>query len=413
MESSQRERIHMGTGVRPAELSDEEWALRSFDPWDRERLRYDNAWRIYGAMRRQGPAIHSDAFGYLWSLTRYSDIKAATLDYKTFSNARGNKIGRTHPSDPPGTPLEYDPPMSTKFRTAMIAPFVPRRIGQFDDLVRGHVDAILDRAAAQASVDVVTDIAEPLAVNVISDIIGFDDEGRRRNREHSKRVVLGTNAALKKSNDGYNEFLRDQIRRAMQEPRPGMLGELATALRDGTSEFSLANVTSMMHAMGLAGHHTTINAISAMMIRTADPELRSRWLPSSTSARVESFAEEVLRIDPPIHLEGRWTTKPVVVGGTEIPADSQVALLYASANHDEEQFPDPERFDASRTTGHLTFGHGVHTCLGMALARLEMKVLLEQVLERFATVELAGLPVDTGMVYGHHMGWESVPVTLA
>jgi cytochrome P450 len=403
----------MGTAFRPAELSDEEWALRSFDPWDRERLRYDNAWRIYRTMREQGRAIHSDAYGYLWSMTRYSDIKAATLDYKTFSSARGNKIGRTRPSDPPGMPLEYDPPMSATFRTVMIAPFVPRQIGQFDPMVRRHVDAILDRVAAMTTVDVVTDIAEPLAVNVISDIIGFDDEARRRNREHSKRVVLGTNAALKNSNDGYNDFLHDQVQRAMEEPRPGMLGELATALRDGTSDFTFANVTSMIHAIGLAGHHTTINAISSMMIRTADPEVRARWLPDSAPSYVEPFVEEVLRIDPPIHLEGRWTTKPVVVGGIEIPADAQVALLYASANHDEEQFPDPERFDASRTTGHLTFGHGVHTCLGMALARLEMKVLLEQVLVRFGTVELAGLPVDTGMVYGHHMGWESVLITLA
>src|SRR5882672_7179745 len=94
---------HSATG------SDEEWALRSFDPWDNARVNRSNVWRMYEAMRGRGPVVASDAYPTLWYVTRYDEIKKATLDYKTFSSARGNKIGRTEAADPPGTPLEYDP----------------------------------------------------------------------------------------------------------------------------------------------------------------------------------------------------------------------------------------------------------------------------------------------------------------
>ena len=390
------------------ELSDKEWALTSFDPWDR-RLNRSNIWTMYRTMREQGAVIPSDAHPHLYSLTRYADIKSATLDYKTFSSARGTKIGRSHTTNPPGVPLEYDPPDNNKFRSWMIAPFVPRRVGQFEPLVRAHVDKILGGLPATKPVDVVTDIAEPLAVSVISDIIGFDQEARRSNREHSLRVINGTNQEYAASREAYLEFLRDQLREAKQNPQPGLLGDLAKDLVEG-GPFTDTDAASIIQATGQAGHHTTINGIVSMMIYAGDPELRTRWLSNGTGAVLAAFVEEVLRIDPPIHLEGRWTTASIVVSGFEIPADSQVALLYASANHDEAQYPDPQRFDPTRAGGHLSFGHGVHTCLGMALARLEMTVLLEQVMRRFPAYELASSPVDSGMVYGHHMGWHSLPI---
>jgi cytochrome P450 len=399
--------------VDTTQLSDEEWALTSFDPWDNQRLRFSNVWDIYQVMREHGPAIHSDAYGYLYSLPRYTDVKKAVLDHQTFSSARGNKIGRTQPSNPPGTPIEYDPPENNKFRAPMIAPFVPRRVGQFEPLVRHHVGLILDHIETLDAINVVEDLGERLAMNVISDIVGFDEDARERNKEHSRAVVHGTNEGYATRNEGYNEFLREQVARAKVDPQPGMLGDLATALVTGTTQLTDQNVASIIHAMGLAGLHSTINAVSTMMIRVCDPDLREQWLPSAEANVIEQFVEEALRIDAPIHLEGRWTTTAVNVGGVEIPADSQVALIYASANHDEEQFPDPRRFDASRTMGHLTFGHGIHTCLGMALARLEMNVLLEQLVIRYRSIELAGTPIDTGMVYGHHMGFESVPIKVA
>jgi cytochrome P450 len=393
--------------VQPSAPTD---VIDSFDPWT-QRLDRSNIWAIYQTMRASAPAVYSGAGGF-WLLTRYADVKRAALNPKIFSSAHGSRIGIRGTMSPPAVPIEYDPPESRKFRNEMIAPFTAARIDRLSGLVDGHVRAAVAHALEAGKFDIVHDIAAPLAIGVISDVIGFDDEARHLNRELALAVVGANHEAGIAATTAYNDFLADEVTKRIETPTPGFLGELVTRSM-ATGEFDPPNLMSIARSMALAGHHTTINGASSMLLRYADPAIRERWLsdPESDSV-ISGFVEETLRIDPPIHMEARWTTQSIDVDGVTVPAGNQVALVFASANRDESAFEQPEEFIADRRGAHLAFGHGVHTCLGMALARLEMGSLLKEVIARIPRLRLDGEPDDIGIFFGHHMGWGGMPAAV-
>lgn len=385
-----------------------EWAVTSFTPWD-ARLHHGNIWDLYRRIRQHGAAVRSTAHDDLWLVGRHRDVRSAAQDHKTFSSASSMLVGFEEPSNPRGAPIEYDPPEHTRLRGAMAGPFRATRVGQFEPMVAAHVDRLLDTVEKAGECDVVRDIAEPLAVSVISDIIGFMPSERDRNRELALALVSAAYDELAAARAPYREFIREQVDAAFSRPAEGMLGEIVRLAEGGTA-FNRDEVGNIVYALALAGHHTTIYGISSMLMHAARRDLRDRWLrePGDPGA-IRSFVDETLRIDPPIHLEARRTTRDVEVGGVPVPAGAQVALLFGAANHDEDEFCDPESFEPGRSGKSLAFGHGIHMCLGVELARLEMSAVLRGVLERFSDFELAGAPVDSGMVFGHLMGWESVP----
>jgi len=394
-----------GTNKRPAAT-----ALDAFDPWSDEWNR-SNIWATYRAMREAAPAMYSGARCGFWMLSRHADVKRAALNNKVFSSAHGSQVGFDRTTTPPSAAIEFDPPDHRRYRSVMIAPFTAARIGQLSGLVDRHVRIVVDRALAAGSFDVVHDVGAPLAVGVISEIIGFDDEARDRNRELALAVVGAGHEAATIAHAAYDAFLAEEVRRRIETPMPGFLGELVTrSMADG--EFEPPELLSIARAMALAGHHTTINGVASMLLRAADPSIRDRWLSARDESAISEFVEESLRIDPPIHMEARWTTEAVNVSGVLVPADVQVALIFGSANHDESVYPDPDQFIPARPGGHLAFGHGIHTCLGMGLARMEMATLLKEMLERMPGLRLDGDPVDSGMFFGHHMGWDSVPAAV-
>jgi cytochrome P450 len=379
----------------------------SYDPWTTTLTR-DETFEFYRTLRDAGPVVYSTAHGGYWLVPRYADVKEAARNYRAFTSELGISIGTRGPLQPRSAPIEYDPPAHRPFRNAMIAPFTPARIDELRPLVMRHLTAAVDYAVAAGSFDIFDDIAAPLATGVISEILGFDEAARVRNRELALAVVLAKYEAQREASTRYIAFLEDEVRRRVDTEMDGWLGQLVTrSLHDGT--FDVDELISITRAMALAGHHTTINGSASMLMYLADPAIRTRWLSEPSEAAITGFVEESLRIEPPIHLEGRWTTREVDVDGVRLPADVQVALLFGSANHDERIFDRPNEFDPTRRVGHLAFGHGVHTCLGMGLARLEMTLLLEEAVKRLPQLRLDGEPVESGMVFGHHMGWNAMP----
>ena len=390
------------------QVATQSWALTSFDPWD-PRLDHGNIWDIYRFIREAGPVVHSQAYDGLWLIGRYADVRAAARDHGRFSSRFGVGLGKRH-RDVPSAPLEFDPPEHRRFRDLLAEPFKSSRVPQFEELVDRHVMAIIDDLPLDRPVDIVDEFALEITFRVISDVIGFDPDERERNRDLSLAVITAGYEGTHAAGQVYHEFLRGAISRRREQQMPGMLGAIVD---DTEAGFTDDELLGMAHSLGLAGLHTTVNGIAGAIARAADPDLRARTLPDPEVPRAtERFVEEVLRIDPPIHLEGRRTLAPVDVGDTTIPADAQVVLLYASANHDEAQFSDPEAFLPQRGASHLAFGHGVHTCVGMPLARLEMRSALRCLLGRHPGLRLAAPAVDSGMRFGHHMGWSSVPVEL-
>src|SRR5680860_163972 len=346
-----------------------EWGLTSFDPWD-PRITSATVWDMYRAMRQAGPALHSDAHGGFWSIARYDDVRAAAADPATFSSAQGVVVGRK--KQVPSIPLEFDRPEHTAYRKALSAPFLRSRVERFSDLVRSEVDELLDRVADARQFDVVRDIAAPLPLKIISEFLGITGDRQVLHQQLGHDFVHADISTVAAAEEAYYGFMREEVR-----ARGARLGE----------------------------------DFISVLVQMDDDDVRRRYLQGRDSA--PQVVEEALRIDPPIHLEARTTTSAVDVGGVTIPAGEKVALLYASGNHDDVAYPDPERFDAARQgPPNLTFGHGVHKCLGQHLSVLEMTVVLEEVLARFPDYQLTAEPVGAVMVYGHHMAWQSIPAAV-
>ncbi len=387
-----------------------EWGLSEFNPWDR-RITEKNIWPIYRAMREKGPVVHSDALGGFWCVTRYQEVRAAALDHRTFSSRNALEIGKQNWSDRPKTRLiETDPPEHTRIRKAMQAPILQKRMSNFSEGMRESVTDLLRVIAEKKEFDIVADLAEPIPQEVVGRILGFDEETRRINRELVLRFVHSDLENSEATHADFWAFLIETVQDRLRHPGEDFLSELCTSEVDG-KRFTEAELVGMLHGFALAGHHTAIDGISSMLKYASSDKVKKAYLADpSIGAQV---VEETLRCDPPIHLEGRSTNVDTVVGGVEIPAGESVALLYASANHDDRQFENPEVFDISRgPVQHLAFGYGIHMCIGLHLARLEMNTVLEEMMRWFPSYRLAGEPENSGMVFGHHMGWESMPAVI-
>lgn len=390
---------------------DSEWGVDHFNPWDR-RINYENIWPIYHRMRQRGGVTYSDAVGGFWSLTRYQDVRNAARDHELFSSANGTSIGSRDGDSPspPNAPIDFDPPDQTRYRKAMQEPFLPNKIGELSSFIRAAVIDLLNQIEDMKEFDIVTDLAEAVPQEVLSKVLNFDKPTRIMNRELVLNVIHADLVTGKAAWADFRAFLLGEIRERSRNPGDDFLSHLCVDEFDG-QHFSESDLVAILVALALAGHHTSINAISSMLRHVTSPDVKKAYLsdPSINS----KIVEETLRYDSPVHLEGRTTTRPVVVSGIEIPARASVALIYASANRDESQFANPDRFDWSRVSNqHLAFGFGIHTCLGVHLARLEMKIVLEEMLQRFPSYYLTGPPVGSGMVFGHHMGWESMPAAI-
>lgn len=388
-----------------------DWGVDHFDPWDR-RITYQNIWPIYQNMRDAAPVVHSDALGGFWCVTRYAEVREVARDPQKFSSNYSLAIGKANwPKEKKTSRLiETDPPQHTRKRKAMQAPLLLKKMDGFADAIRAEVRQSLDRIADLGEFDIVSDLAEPVPQEALADILGFDEETRKRNRELVLDFVHSDLSRSKETQENFMRFLEETIQVRLDNPGNDFLSELCHMEVDG-ERFSKKELVGMLHGFALAGHHTSIDGISSMLRRVADDNIKAAYLNDPSIA--QSIVEESLRIDSPIHLEGRSTTQKVVVGGIEIPEGESIALLYASANHDERQFEDPDTFIATRQGNqHLAFGHGIHMCIGMHLARLEMKTVLEEMMARFPNYKLVGRSTDSGMTFGHHMGWDSMPASI-
>jgi cytochrome P450 len=383
------------------------WGVTSFDPWD-PRITNDNIWPVYRAMREAGRVLTSDAHGGYYLLTHYADIRAAAADFRSLASGQGVLVGRQKARR--SIPLEFDRPEHTRYRKPMQQPFLRSQIGQFTDLVRREVDELLDRAAARAEVDLVRDIAAPLPLGVISEFLGVPRERRELHARVGADLVHATPDQAQAADDAYYAFMLEEVRARRERPGDDFISQLWGMEPEGGA-FTEDEVLGMARALALAGFHTTINGTAGMLLRMTDPDARARYLADRDLA--PRIIAESLRLDPPIHYEARTSTTDLTIADVEIPEGMKVALLYASGNHDEEVYPDPERFDITRDgPPHLSFGHGVHKCLGEHLSLLEMQIVLEQIFDRFPDYELIGDAVGAGMVYGHHMAWASMPARL-
>ena len=364
---------------------------------------YADSARLHAVLAelRAAPGLAWNATEGFWAVTRHADVQAVSTDSATFCSGRGilvQEIGTTYENPP--TMMHTDPPAHTRYRSLVTPGFKPSVVRSLEPRVRELAGDLLDALPAGEPVDVVEALAVPFPIRVIATILGLPIE-----REHD--LWRWSEAAI----PGATDWSEDEKMAALTEMTVDLLN-LAAERRENPAD----DVTSMLahvtidgeqlnhEELGMfliqllvAGNETTRHSISGGIVALAESPEQWQRLQADRSL-VPPAAEEILRWTTPVTSFMRTATVDTQLGGSDVAAGDPVLLLYASADRDEEAFgPTAGAFDVARSPNpHLAFGFGHHFCLGAALARLELAVVLEGLLDRFAAVEPAGPVERTG-----------------
>jgi cytochrome P450 family 142 subfamily A polypeptide 1 len=364
---------------------------------------------------RQNDPVHWDEEGGVWCITRYADVKEISKHPDKFSNAGGIRPE----SGPISMMIDMDDPEHWHRRKLVNRGFTPQRIRDQEPKVRAVCDQIIDRVCAQGSCDFVTDIAAWLPLVMIGDALGFDPADHAALLEWSDDMLraLGNpdaTAAERAANamTGYLGCVLPAIADRRACPRDDLMSVLVHAEVDGDR----LDDDSILHESLLiliGGDETTRHVISggAYQLLT-NPEL---WEILRTDPGLLPVAiEEMLRWVSPIKNMARTVVDDIEFRGKQMRKGQKLLLLYPSANRDAEQFPDADVFDIRRTPNdHVAFGFGSHFCLGNSLARLELRVMFEQLLSRLPDLRLAD-PAEPELRPANFVsGYEHMPVTFS
>jgi cytochrome P450 len=386
-------------------------ALDQWSDFDHHAEDFSEAsiWPTYQAMR-ECPVAHSQKHGGYWILTRYADVAAAARDHQSFSSAHGVRIPEVGPGR--SIPLDFDPPVHTAYRALFAKAFTPDRVKELQPFVRRRIQELLTSFRSAGGGDVVAAIAEPLPLEILTEVVGFSPATVSRLRVLTRSSWQQVaSLPLDVARTRIRELMLKEIaaHRASQ-PDDYLTWLLTAAVQD--RPLTDDEIARTLISFAIAGHETTVNAIGNLIfVLVTEPGLQDQLHADTTV--IPRFVEESLRLRTPAHMFGRWTTRPVRIGDAEIGAGEPVLLSFAAANRDEKQFPHAEEFDYVRgARGHLAFGAGIHLCVGAAFARLELRMLLHE-LRELPPLRLDGAVRFTKLEGGHHLGPRYLPVSFA
>ena len=340
----------------------------------------------YRALRDDAPAYHHPDLDF-WALSRFDDVIDALHDPATYCSGEGIVLEAMTRSPYPMI-IALDPPRHTDLRKLVSRAFGTKPTNAFEPQVRRRARELLAQFAGAGRVDLVPSFSAALPLAVIGDIVGVPADERPWFR-HQGEVLMSQQpdrpeslAAAKAASGELLGRFADLIAQRRAEPTEDLVSELIAAEEDG-ERLTADEIVGFCYLLILAGHETTMNLISNGVI-TLQRHPEQRAFVEADPARLANMVEETLRYESPVHSQARTTTRAVEIHGEVIPEGKKVLLLFAAAGRDERAFPEPDRFDVTRTIErHLSFGHGIHHCLGAALARLEARVAFE---ELFATL---------------------------
>jgi cytochrome P450 len=358
-----------------------------FNPYDYDT--FCDPYPTYQRLRDERPVYHNAALNF-WALARHADVLAAHNDWERFSSAGGVTIE----GDEKGSPflIVKDPPEHRWHRKVIGKVFTPKRILALEPFIRGRAAELLDPHLGESEFDVAGDFAVLLPLDVISELIGIPEALRPDVHRLSDRVAArGDEArrddALAAGLELFELYL-GLVKDRRSHPRDDVITVLMeTEVEDdegATRRMSDEEVAFRFYEMGFAGHETVAKGIpNGSIALTTFPDEKAALLADPTL--YGSAAEEILRYDAPSQLQGRTTTTDVTLHGVTIPAGQKVMLITGSALRDERAYDDPDRFDVTRQGDPSTvfFGFGIHRCIGAHLAKLEIKLAFEEILNRF------------------------------
>jgi cholest-4-en-3-one 26-monooxygenase len=353
-----------------------------------------------------------------WAVTKYEDVVTVSKDPGRFSSHRGGTNIQDYPPENLSTiqllMLNMDPPQHNKFRRLVSQGFTPRMVARIEPRVREATRSIIDKVAAKGECDFVRNIAAELPLVVIADLMGVPQEDRDKLFDWSNRLIGFDDPEFQTSmEDGRQAAMEmwmyaNELAAVRKEAKTDdLVSALMNAEVDGT-QLTEMEFDAFFLLLAVAGNETTRNLISGGMLALIEnPEQRARLI--ADPSLIPSAVEEMLRWVTPVMYFRRTATRDTELRGVPIKENEKVCVYYNSANRDEAVFPEPYTFDVGRTPNeHLAFGVGQHFCLGNSLARLEIRVIFEELMRRMPDIELAA-PVRR-LRSNFINGYKSIPV---
>jgi cytochrome P450 len=342
-------------------------------------------------LRSKCPVAHTEKFDGFWMLSRYNDVHDAALKPEVFSSTAGICIPVI--PQPPVICIEQDDPEHRKYRKPMQGWFSVKRIQELEGKVREIVTRRIDEVIDQGRGDLAQILASPVPPMVIALILGLPEKDwdwfRERESTLLRLAQSGDSEAAGPVFQDIANCLNDNLAARRQSPRDDMLSDIVSLVIDG-EPIPDEDAGSLAFLILGAGHETTVGGIGGLLYQVAkDSALRDRLI--ADPSLIEHAVEESLRLETPLLGLARITMEDAEVDGVTVPAGERVMLMWGAANRDPEVFESPEEFRVDRENAHkhISFGAGVHRCVGAPLARLEMRVVLEELLRRMPNVRLA------------------------
>jgi cytochrome P450 len=362
---------------------------------------------FYACTRREEPVFWSESLG-VWVVTSYENVCTIAKDAARFSSSVAFKPGPDADPLPPAVLAELmkgfpplmtlvttDPPVHTQQRALVTRAISRRRPTAFEPLIREIAQELVDAFAANGRVELVKAFSGALPGHFIVELLGLprDDFAQidrwmsdgaeiSAGQKPEKQLVEHARGVI-----AYQRYLAAAIEERRARPRDDALTDIVTGAAALDPPLGMPELVNIVRQVNLAGYETTAGLLAAAAFELAqNPELfaAARKAPSI----IPSIVEEALRVASPVHTMYRTATEDVELGGVQIRKGDSVQIVYLSANHDEQRFEEPDRFDIRRTTPHVAFGTGIHFCLGAPFARLEGRIALEVLTQRLPNLRL-------------------------
>jgi cytochrome P450 len=384
---------------------------------------HEDPYPTYRWLRDHAP-LYRNADLSFWALSRYRDVLGASLDWQTYSSAEGTTLERMDARLFEARPMIIflDPPRHDRLRKLVSRAFTPRRIAELEPFIRATVTRLLDRLRADGGGDFVREFSMPLPMEVIFTLLGVPEADRQSlrgwmdvslERDRDTPVIPQRAMIAMASMMSYWSEWIEELRRRRNDGLVAALLDVEVEDDDGTpTRLTDGEIIGFCSLLGSAGNETVTKLLAnACVLLARYPREYAKLLADRRA--IPDAIEEVLRYTSPSQYQGRVTTRDVEWYGTTVPKGERILLLTGSANRDEREFPDPDRFDVGRRPEqHLALGYGVHFCLGASLARMESRVALEEFSGRFPSYT-----VDESHCVRVHMsnvhGFEHVPFKAA
>ncbi|MFF7759412.1 cytochrome P450 [Streptomyces griseorubiginosus] len=382
--------------------------MAAFDPWDPAFLA--DPYPAYAELRAKGRVQYFEPTNQ-WLVPHHADVSALLRDRRlgrTYQHRfTHEEFGRTAPQaehEPFHTlndhgMLDLEPPDHTRIRRLVSKAFTPRTVERLVPYVTGLAGELVDRLVEAGGGDLLRDVAEPLPVAVIAEMLGIPESDRAPLRPWSADICgmyelnpsEDTAARAVRASVEFTEYLRELIAERRGKPGDDLISGLIAAYDEGdrlTEQEMISTCVLLLNA----GHEATVNAtVNGWYALFRNPEQLAAL--RADHSLVPRAVEELMRYDTPLQLFERWVLDEIEIDGTTVPRGAEIALLFGSANHDPAVFAHPERLDLTRADNpHISFSAGIHYCIGAPLARIELTASMRALLEKTPTLTLSKPP---------------------